>query len=198
MNPKPPRPKPCKVCKQKFQPTRQIQPVCDSYECKVKYAEAHALKANKKRIAQEATFKRQERKKTKEARLRIKTRSEWLKEAQNVVNKFIRLRDQHLPCISCGRFHDGQWHAGHYRTVGSAPELRFNELNIHKQCAPCNNHLSGNIVAYRQGLCDRIGVSNVEWLEGKHEPLKLSIEDIKALKAHYTQRCKELIKLQGE
>ena len=92
---------------------------------------------------------KQERKELREAKQRIKTRAEWLKEAQSEVNRYVRLRDKDLPCISCGRFHNGQYHAGHYRTVGSAPELRFELSNIHKQCAPCNNHLSGNIVNYR-------------------------------------------------
>lgn len=190
MNPKPPRKKKCKVCKLEFQPTRQIQPTC-SYECSIKFATDHADRA-------EAIRKRAERKKTKEARLRIKTRSQWLGELQIIVNRFVRLRDAKLPCISCGRYHTGQYHAGHYRTVGASPELRFNEFNINKQCSSCNNHLSGNIVNYRINLINKIGIEQVEWLEGKHEPLKLSIEDIKAIKAHYTQRCKELIKQQGE
>ena len=34
-------------------------------------------------------------------------------------------RDFDKPCVSCGNYHQGQWHAGHYLTVGARPELRF-------------------------------------------------------------------------
>ena len=137
---------------------------------------------------------KRKRKEQKERREAVKSRSQWLKEAQAEFNKFIRLRDAKEPCISCGRFHQGQYHAGHYLTVGAKPELRFEELNVHKQCAPCNNHLSGNLVNYRIALIDKIGLDKVEWLEGKHDPLKLTIEEIKAIKTKYRQKCKELQK----
>lgn len=122
----------------------------------------------------------------------IKPRSKWLKEAQTQFNKYIRLRDRQDPCISCGRHHEGQYHAGHYKTVGANPELRFEERNCHKQCAPCNNHLSGNIANYRPNLITKIGMEGVEWIEGPHEPLKLSIDEIKELIATYKDKIKEL------
>ncbi|HDL2201950.1 TPA: recombination protein NinG, partial [Mannheimia haemolytica] len=111
----------------------------------------------------------------------------------NIFNKFIRLRDKDLPCISCGRHHQGQWHAGHYKTVGGNPELRFNEDNVHRQCSVCNNHLHGNIVNYRVNLIEKIGLERVEFLERKdHPPLKLTIEQIKDLIKVYKAKCKEL------
>ena len=121
--------------------------------------------------------------KTKTLKVKIldEDRSHWIKKAQTAFNKYVRQRDAKEPCISCGRFHDGQYHAGHYKSVGSSPELRFNELNNHKQCAPCNNHLSGNIVNYRPRLIEKIGLEKVEWLEKHHKPAKLSIDDIKAV-----------------
>jgi hypothetical protein len=128
----------------------------------------------------------------REAREKIKTRSQWLKEVQTEFNKFIRARDEKLPCISCQRFHTGQWHCGHYLSVGSNPALRFCEDNCHKQCAPCNNHLSGNIIAYRRAIIEKLGIQKVEWLEGHHEPKKYTIDELKALKAHYKQLYKEL------
>ncbi|MBF3208519.1 recombination protein NinG, partial [Pseudomonas aeruginosa] len=65
-------------------------------------------------------------------------------------------------------------------------------LNVHKQCAPCNNHKSGDIVNYRINLVRKIGAENVEWLEGPHEPLKLTIDEIKALKAQFRAWVREL------
>ena len=75
---------------------------------------------------------------------------------------------------------------------GAAPELRFNLLNIHKQCAPCNNHKSGNAIEYRIRLVAKIGLDAVEWLEGKHEPLKLTVDEIKAMLAEFRAKVREL------
>ncbi|BES72185.1 hypothetical protein RE428_32030 [Marinobacter nanhaiticus D15-8W] len=122
----------------------------------------------------------------------LKPRSKVLKEAQAEFNKFIRLRDRDRPCISCGSYTAGQYHAGHYRTTKAAPELRFEELNCHKQCAQCNNFDSGNIVEYRISLIQRIGQEAVDWLEGLHAPKKYSIDDLEAIKAHYRKQNREL------
>jgi len=172
-----PRPKKCKMCKQVFQPERAMQPCC-SVKCAITKVQSDKKIKAKKELAQ-----RKEN---------IKSKAQWLREAQKEFNAYIRLRDANKPCISCQRNHQGQYHAGHYRSVGACPELRFEELNVHKQCAPCNNHLSGNIGEYRINLVKLIGVNKVEWLEGKHEPLKLSIDDAKAIKAKYKLKQKEL------
>jgi hypothetical protein len=177
--------KKCRVCKEPFMPRTTIQPCCYSYQCQVTYATAHALKAETRR-------KSAERKKTREAKERIKTRSERLADAQRWFNKYIRLRDREDACISCGRFHSGQYHAGHYRTVGASPELRFNELNVHKQCSACNNHLSGNIVNYRMALVRKIGLDAVAMLEGHHEAKHYTNEEIEEIKAKYKTLCREL------
>lgn len=160
-----------------FQPVRQLQSAC-SIPCAITIINAKNAKES--------------RKTTREAKERIKSRADHLREAQAAFNRFIRLRDHDKPCISCGRHHQGQYHAGHYRSVGACPELRFDELNVHKQCAPCNDHLSGNIVAYRFGLLERIGIDRVEWLEGKHEAKKYTVDEIKAIKVEYTLKAKEI------
>ncbi len=114
------------------------------------------------------------------------------KQAQAAFNKFIRIRDASLPCISCGRHHSGQYHAGHYRSRGAHPELRFEELNCHKQCAPCNNHLSGNISNYRPALIEKIGQGKVDWIEGPHEVVKYTCQDLKEIELKYKEKIKEL------
>lgn len=172
-----PRAKTCPACREKFEPVRHLQVAC-SLECAIRYTAD--LKAKR------------DRKETRDRKAKLKSRRDWLREAQAAFNRFIRLRDAGKPCISCGRHHQGQWHAGHYLSVGARPELRFEELNVHAQCAPCNNHLSGNIVLYRQGLITKIGSDRVEWLEGPHEPKHYSIDDLKAIKRHYTALAKEL------
>ncbi|HHF4806158.1 TPA: recombination protein NinG [Haemophilus influenzae] len=172
----------CKVCGKAFVKTfSSTQKVC-SPECAIKLARDNAKKVQE----------RAEKKKQRERKAKLKSRSEWLKEAQAVFNKFIRLRDKNEPCISCGRYHQGQYHAGHYRSVGACPELRFCELNVHKQCAPCNDHKSGNIIEYRINLVNKIGADKVAWLERQdHEPKKYTIEDCKVIIKHYKAKIKE-------
>lgn len=129
---------------------------------------------------------------TKVKREALKTRQDWLKEAQAAFNAFIRERDAELGCISCGQFHDRHWDAGHYRSVGAQPALRFDETNCHKQCVHCNQHRGGNVVEYRIRLLQKIGRERVELLEIEHEPAKYTIEDAKRIKATYKAKLRAL------
>jgi len=174
----------CPVCKAPATLRINLKLFC-SIDCAVSWSKLHADKSKAKK---QKEFNAE----TRQRKQKLKTRQEWLKDAQTVFNKFIRLRDEGLPCVSCGRFHEGQWHAGHYLSVGSHPELRFEPSNVFRQCMPCNSHLSGNQVNYRIELIKRIGLEKVEWLEGKHEPLKLTVEEIKELIAEYKQKIKQL------
>jgi Bacteriophage Lambda NinG protein len=173
------RTKKCNVCGTKFTPARPLQMVC-GWECGVAYGKTQKVK--------------QERKEIREAKIKAKCRADWMREAQQAFNKFIRLRDDSEPCISCGRFHQGQYHAGHLRSTKAAPELRFSEHNVHKQCSACNTHLSGNILEYRLGLIARYGQSYVDELEGYHAPRKYSIDDLRAIRDEYRAKCRELEK----
>lgn len=155
-----------------------------SFDCAVDYGKEKGKKLREKQD------KRDHAKAKKE--LKDNDRSFQLKKTQAIFNRYIRLRDINGVCISCGRAHSGQYHAGHYRSVGANPELRFSEYNCHKQCAPCNNHLSGNIVDYRLGLISKIGLDKVEWLEGPHEPKRYTIEELKEIQELYKRKIKEL------
>lgn len=177
---KTPRPKKCKVCHEMFSPRSSLQTVC-SLGCAIE-------KVNQDKA-------KKERKETARKKVEARSRRDWLKLAQQAFNTFVRERDSHLPCISCGRHHNGQYHAGHYLTTGARPELRFDESNCHRQCAPCNNHLSGNIALYRVGLIKKIGLAEVERLEGPQPPQKWSIDELKGIIKIYTQKKKELQKI---
>ena len=190
---KQPRPKMCKnpACGISFQPQRLGQAVC-SPVCALAIKDVNQQKARK-------SLAQVERKEIKIRKEKLKSRAEHLREAQAAVNEFIRLRDAHLPCISCDSIpsdHDlftgSRWDAGHYRSVGSCPELRFEPLNIHRQCVKCNRNLSGNAVEYRIRLVLRIGVERVAWLEGPHPARKYTVEEIKAIEADYRAKIKEL------
>ena len=110
--------------------------------------------------------------------------------AQKAFNAYVRARDYGSPCISCGKMTELQ--AGHYRSVGSSPELRFEESNAHLQCVRCNRDLSGNAVAYRKRLLLKIGAEKLDWLEGPHAAKLYTIEDLKQIAASYRRKCKEL------
>lgn len=184
------KPKKCAVrtCRAPFVPSQTFQTWC-SPECGLVIARAKQDK-ERKALAQV------ERREIKAAKERIKSRGDYLREAQTAFNAWVRERDAQLPCVSCGRHHQGQWHAGHYRTVAGSPELRFEPLNVWKQCAPCNNHKSGDIVNYRIELVRRIGADAVEWLEGPHEPKRYTIDELKQITAHYRALLRDLKKQQ--
>ena len=181
--------KTCKVCRCKFVPSKPMQSVC-SPSCALSLASSKRGKAAK--VAQV-----KDRRETKAKLTALKSKAQWAREAQTAFNAFIRERDSDQPCISCGRFHGGQYHAGHYLSVGARPELRFEETNVHKQCAPCNTHLSGNAVLYRLALLHKIGSSQVDWLEGPRDLRKDTIDSLQEIKKHYTDKTKQLKAIQA-
>ena len=176
----------CKNCLQPFTPARSTQTAC-GIDCAMALAHSHRAKvAECDRL--DGVRKDRARKE------RLKSKREWAKEAQAAVNAWVRQRDADRPCISCGRFHAGQWHAGHYLSTGARPELRFEPLNIWKQCAPCNVHLSGNAVLFRQALVREIGIEKVEWLEGHHPVRKYTADELRAIRDLYRAKLRELVK----
>lgn len=171
-----------------------MQPVCDNDDCRYTYAKQQAEKS---RLNREKKQREQDRKK----RESLKTRSDYIKEAQIAVNAYIRERDKEKGCISCGTSLQiesvgGGFDAGHYRSRGSAPSLRFDERNIHGQCKRCNRYLSGNYGAYRIGLERRYGCAFVLALDSDNEVRKWTIEELKAIRDEYRNKLKELKRVQ--
>jgi len=189
-----PKPKKCAnpACDEDFTPTfNTAQKVC-SFTCGLAIKHVNQERARK-------SLAQIERKEIKVRKERLKSRADHLREAQAAVNEYVRMRDAHLPCISCDSCpgdHDlitgSRWDAGHYRSVGACPELRFEPLNIHRQCVKCNRNLSGNAVEYRIRLVLRIGAEKVAWIEGPHVARKFTVEQIKAIKAEYRAKTREL------
>lgn len=188
---KQPKPKKCRVatCGATFVPARLGQSVC-SPACAIIDAPRHQEKARK-------SLAQVERKEIKVRKEKLKSRGEHMREAQQAFNEFIRARDQAAghPCISSGKPLDWSGNAvdaGHYRSVGSAPHLRFDERNCHAQSKQDNRFLSGNAVDYRIGLIARIGQDAVDALEADQSVRKYTIEEIKAIKAEYRAKTREL------
>ncbi|SFX17160.1 Bacteriophage Lambda NinG protein [Pseudomonas sp. NFACC49-2] len=190
---KKPRPKKCRVesCRASFVPKASFQTWC-SPDCGVVIARAKQEKQRK-------SFAQRERREIKVRKEKLKKRGDHMREAQQAFNAYIRARDQiagHL-CISSGKPLDWSGNAvdaGHYRSVGSAPHLRFDERNCHAQSKQDNRFLSGNAVDYRIGLTARIGLEAVEALEADQSVRKYTIDDLKAIKAEYRAKTRELKK----
>ena len=187
---KPLKPKKCRVCKRTFTPHRSMAVVC-SVPCSLEYARKVAARKEEK-------AKREERAATRTAKEKLKTRREWIAEAQAAVNKVVRLRDALAGhgCISCGsrpnaRF-GGAMDAGHFRSVGSAPHLRYFLPQIWAQCKRCNRDLGGSVTNYRRGLIERIGLERVEQIEAMQGTAKWSIEYLQRLKKVMNKKARRL------
>lgn len=184
--------KKCKVCKVEFEPTKPLQAVC-GFGCAVELG----VRNKTKREAKERT---KERKEYKDARDKIKTRQDWINEAQAAVNAYCRARDLKAGrgCICCGKPFEpqrpgGSVDAGHYLGRGAYPELRFDERNIHAQRKNCNRPGGTTAASFRLGMIARVGLEVVEMLEGPHEPAKWTIDDLKSIKAEYKAKLKALV-----
>lgn len=174
---KPKRQKKCKAkgCNNTFSPMNSMQKVC-SPGCALKFAKEKSVKE----------FNAETRKRKR----KLKTRQEWLKEAQAAFNAYIRMRDKGRPCISCDKPDDGthQRHASHFRSVGAAPHLRFHPLNVHASCKQCNSDLSGNQLEYLKRLPNKIGAKKSDWLVNANYQKRYTIEQAKRIKKIYTKK----------
>lgn len=186
----------CAVCKKQFvKKISSLQKVC-SYQCALAFAEAEKKKKQEKLDRQERIKNRKRLKAYKEAN---KTHNDLIKEAQSAVNKYIRMRDENKECISCGtplisEKLGGGFDAGHYRSRGAAPHLRFYTLNIFGQCKRCNRYLGGNYHEYRIGLIGRLGIEKVEAIEADQRPRHYSDEDLRRIKRIFNKKVNLLAK----
>ena len=143
-----------------------------------------------------------QRKSDRVRREAMKTRGDLTREAQAAFCAFIRASDYGQPCISSGRLMDwnklgGAVDAGHYRSVGSSPENRFNCWNCHAQSVHDNRDLSGNAVEYRKMLILRIGLERVEALECDNTPRNYNRDDLVRIKRLFSKRARHYRKIKG-
>jgi len=174
--------KKCKVCKDTFQTARPLQTCC-SPACAMQLVKAVKVKKDK-----------QETKLKLDA---LQTKPQLVKKAQAAFNSYIRARDTGKPCISCDKplgDAPNTYDAGHYRSVGSAPHMRFVEDNVHGQCKHCNNWLGGNVVEYRKRLLERIGGHQLNLLESDSTLRKYAKEGLIEIARHYNAEAKRLNK----
>lgn len=190
-----PKRRSCKVCKKSFKPKTLYEWwCCDKH--KDELIPKLAAEARQKRLQKAEQRKKdeaqQERRNHKVRRLAVQPLKYFHDQAQSAFNEYIRIRDTDEPCISCQRHHSGKYDAGHYRTRGASPATRYDETNCHKQCVPCNQHLSGNIENYTPNLIKKIGQVAFDVLMGPHPVKKWTREELQELARHYRQKTKQL------
>lgn len=123
----------------------------------------------------------------------LKKPAEYADEAQSAVNRYVNKRDEHLPCICCGKSpYEGVRHAGHFKSRGSNSFLRFNLWNINTCCYSCNVKKGGNINEYRPALIEKIGIEKVEYLDNAPRSKVYSKEYLMRLKSIFNKKLKRL------
>lgn len=183
----------CPQCRAKLDPGQRIHAACIQAYADAQQAKAERAAAKQARDA--AKVERAEIRKRKEA---IKTVAQLIAAAQIQFNAFIRLRDKDKGCFVCGRpFRDapGQvQHAGHVRSRGAAGHLRFNEDNCHGECEGCNGPRGAKPHQIKAGAIARIGQERYDALESDNKPHKWQHDELRAIKAEYTAKARELKK----
>jgi len=170
--------KSCKKCGESFTPFSTLDKHC--YVCK----------KTEQAMKNLAKIKKEKVKKQKEDLL---TTSDYLKMAQQVFNKWVRLRDKDQGCISCGGKLGSKYDAGHFWSAGGHSSVRFHPDNVHAQCVACNQHKHGNLIAYRDGLINKIGNDGYFFLETLcHDTKKWDKEELKELIKIYKKKIKDV------
>lgn len=187
----------CAHCRAKFTPERPGQIV--HVECVEAWTEAQAAKRERAEAKAARAAAKVERAETRRRKEAIKTLAVLHKEAQHAFNAFIRARDADKPCICCGLPLSagdvgGLYDCGHYRSVGSAGHLRYDERNAHAQRKQCNRWGAGRAVEYRVGLIARIGLAAVEALEADNRVHHWTHDELRAIRDEYRAKLKQLTK----
>jgi len=176
--------KKCKVCLEKFTPTQFAQVVCN-YKCAIQHSK------NLKKIKEQKEWKAEK----SVLKDKLKTLGQFEAEAKTSFQKWVRMRDKDMPCISCGVKDTDLFDGGHYFKAELFSGLIFDERNCHKQCRKCNRFLNGNELQYRSGLIKRYGidfVTNLESISDSKRVYKYSREELIAKKIQYDLKIKEL------
>ena len=174
----------CPFCKSKLETGQRIHT-----ECIDGYAEAQAARAERAEAKKARAAAKVERASIKARKEAIKPRAKWLAECQAIVNRYVRLLalSRGEGCYTCGATPEqkfgGTYDAGHFRSVGSAPHLRYWIPQIKLQCIPCNRHKGGMALAFRERLVRDHGDEWVNRLEAMQHIAKFDVGYLKRFKA---------------
>ena len=168
----------CKYCKSVFSPITTLQKNCFEPSCVTEWLN-------------EVKQKNWKRKKEK-LKMDLMTVQDYVKLAQQVFNKYIRLRDTGNVCISCNK-KPLKENAGHFYNANNHWSVRFDERNVHLQCEHCNTYLSGNLIYYRENLLKKIGIEEFENLSVEATKIrKFTTDELKEIISTYKKKIKEM------
>lgn len=154
--------KTCKVCKEKFTPSRPLQVVC-SPACAF--------------VIVNKVCEKERKSLNKATKIKLKSLSDYKNELQTQINLIARLIDEGCPCISSGRT-TGKMNGGHRFSTGAFDNLRFNLLNIWIQSFSDNHFKSGNSDGFDKGLTKLNAYDMVHELPTKYPFIKLQKSDL--------------------
>jgi len=194
----------CPVCKDKYSPKYStLQPVCNKFECMAKHAANARLKKEKGREQADKDFKQKhlvetipyQHKLTKPVFNRMRVLEEKIWFAEQGIEPY---------CISCGKT-GMDFCCGHFKTVGSQGNIRYDRRNTYLQCNRyCNLALSGNIEGnktthgYKKGLIIRFGQAEgqsiIDYCERMTAPVKWDWHELQQFRKECNAKIRELSK----
>lgn len=185
----------CKCC-DKYKPRETMaihnnMAFCDN-DCAAEYGFKNRFKGALK-------VHKEKKKKDKQKKKDLMSRAEWYSKLQSLVNQYVRIRDKHEPCCTCGTTNPNiKYDSGHFIPQKGHDPRRFELTNIHKQCSlNCNQFGSGKRAEYREFIVGKYGEDHLEWLECdvNHKSLKEQFphwSDIEKEIISYRKKIREL------
>lgn len=188
------KPKPCLICSK---PVYKVGAKVCSVNCSLEYNARNPDKV--KSFVDELKKKREREQKRIEAsekqalKVKYKTLGQYEAEAKATFQKWVRMRDEKLNCISCN-YWANRFDGGHYFKAEIYSGLIFHPHNVNKQCSMrCNNMLHGAEAEYRIGLVAKIGeraVKDLETLKDKLRQYKYTKEQLTEINQYYKTKIK--------
>ena len=170
-------------------------------DCAYLFAKAKQEKSQAKLISKLKSNRvkrdKADRKETKQRKKELMSRAQWYDKLQSLVNQFVtKVRDVNEPCCTCGTESQTiKYDAGHFFTRAARSDIRFDLINIHKQCSvKCNQYGSGMRNEYEKFIVKRYGQEELDRLTMKQTDLKERFpawQDIEAEIIRYRKLLRE-------
>ena len=172
-------------CRKRFEVEREGQTCCCA-DCAIAYASTQTEKIERKNRKIAKDKKKADNKAKRE--FKENELQYILAKTQKACNEWVRLRDRNMPCISCGTT-KAKWDAGHYSNSTNST-LRFNTINLRKQCFRCNQVLSANLINYKANLIKLIGAKRVDQLDHTRGIVKWDKDYLRRMEQVFKKKIK--------